>query len=85
MNLIFYDYSIELPYRWKQTLADVDITVPVPVGTRAKQLVVEIKKNHLTVSLRGQDPIIKVSQSAPSLINRVNSQRKSKWMIPHGL
>ncbi|CAI2176018.1 13455_t:CDS:2, partial [Funneliformis geosporum] len=47
-----------LPYKWKQTLQDVDITVPVPKGSRAKDLKVDIKKKHLTVGLKGQTPII---------------------------
>ena len=49
-----------LPYKWKQTLQDVDVTVPVPKGTRGKDVDVIIKKNHLTVGLKGKEPIIKV-------------------------
>ncbi|CAG8534430.1 365_t:CDS:2 [Paraglomus occultum] len=48
-----------LPYKWKQTLQDVDVTVPVPNGTRGKDVDVIIKKNHLTVGLKGKEPIIK--------------------------
>ncbi|KAF8476058.1 CS domain-containing protein [Kalaharituber pfeilii] len=47
-----------LPYKWRQTIGDVDISVPVPKGTRAKDLVVEIKKLKLKVGLKGQEPII---------------------------
>ncbi|KAG0285607.1 hypothetical protein BGZ96_010174 [Linnemannia gamsii] len=47
-----------LPYKWRQTLVDVDITFEVPKGTRARDLVVEIKKNSLKAGLRGQTPII---------------------------
>ncbi|KAG9301670.1 hypothetical protein G9A89_016741 [Geosiphon pyriformis] len=47
-----------LPYRWKQTLPDVDITVSVPKGTRSRDLVVTIKKKHLTVGLKGKPFII---------------------------
>ncbi|CAG8495066.1 13173_t:CDS:2, partial [Funneliformis caledonium] len=50
--------NFTLPYKWKQTLQDVDITVPVPKGTRAKDLKVDIKKKHLIVGLKGQTPII---------------------------
>ena len=42
-----------LPYKWRQTLSEVDIVVPVPAGTRGKQLVVEIKKTKLKVALKG--------------------------------
>lgn len=49
-----------LPYQWKQTIAEVDITVPVPQGTRARDLVVEIKSESLKVGLKGQEPILEV-------------------------
>jgi CS domain len=47
-----------LPYSWKQTLEDVDIVVPVPKGTRARDLVVGIAKKKLSVGLKGEDPIM---------------------------
>ncbi|KAI8595418.1 HSP20-like chaperone, partial [Dissophora ornata] len=50
--------SVALPYTWRQTLIDIDLSVEVPKGTRGKDLVVEIKKNFLKVGLKGQTPII---------------------------
>ncbi|KIP11380.1 hypothetical protein PHLGIDRAFT_124793 [Phlebiopsis gigantea 11061_1 CR5-6] len=47
-----------LPYSWKQQLADADIEIPVPKGTRAKQLDVIIQKKKLSVGLKGQEPIM---------------------------
>ncbi|KFH67285.1 hypothetical protein MVEG_06020 [Podila verticillata NRRL 6337] len=47
-----------LPYKWKQTLVDVDVSIQVPKGTRGKDVVVEIKKKSLKVGLKGQTPII---------------------------
>ncbi|KAF9141319.1 hypothetical protein BGX30_005038 [Mortierella sp. GBA39] len=47
-----------LPYKWRQTLVDVDITFEVPKGTRARDMVIEIKKKSLKAGLRGQTPII---------------------------
>lgn len=47
-----------LPYRWKQTLQDVTVTVPVPQGTRSRDLIVDIKKTKLKVGLKGKEPII---------------------------
>jgi len=47
-----------LPYKWKQTLQDVTVTIPVPSGTKSKMLVVDIKKTHLKVGLKGEQPII---------------------------
>jgi hypothetical protein len=53
-TLIFTQY---LPYR-RQTLQDVSVTVPVPPGTRARDLTVEIRRNRLKIGLKGKDPII---------------------------
>jgi len=47
-----------LPYQWRQELGDVDVTVPVPKGTRAKDLVVKISKKALSVGLKGQEKIL---------------------------
>jgi len=47
-----------LPYRWKQELGEVDIIVPVPKGTRGKDVLVVIQKQKLSVGLKGQDKIM---------------------------
>ncbi|KAG6851172.1 hypothetical protein H0H93_015182 [Arthromyces matolae] len=47
-----------LPYVWTQELGEVDISVPVPKGTRAKDLIVVIAKKKLSVGLKGQDKIL---------------------------
>jgi hypothetical protein len=47
-----------LPYTWSQELGEVDIMVPVPKGTRARDLIVEIQKKKLSVGLKGQDKIM---------------------------
>ncbi|KIJ21804.1 hypothetical protein PAXINDRAFT_159827 [Paxillus involutus ATCC 200175] len=44
-----------LPYTWRQELGEVDIVVPVPKGTRGKDLVVTIQKKRLSVGLKGKD------------------------------
>ncbi|BGO88388.1 hypothetical protein NBRC10512_007269 [Rhodotorula toruloides] len=47
-----------LPYKWRQTLTDLTITLPVPPGTRGKQLDVQIKKKHVRVGLKGLEPVL---------------------------
>ena len=49
-----------LPYKWSQTIADVDISFSVPGNMKGKDLVVEIKKNALKAGIKGQEPIIQV-------------------------
>lgn len=51
----------DLPnYRWTQTLADIELHVPVKVSfnIRSRDVIVNIQKKHLTVSLKGHAPII---------------------------
>ncbi|KAI7902266.1 HSP20-like chaperone [Cokeromyces recurvatus] len=48
----------KLPYTWKQTLQDVDITISVPKGTRARDLDIVLKKDKLKVALKGQTAFI---------------------------
>jgi hypothetical protein len=42
-------------------LPEVNITIPVPQGTKSRFVVFDIKKNHLKVGLKGQPPIVDVS------------------------
>ncbi|PIN20507.1 Nuclear distribution protein NUDC [Handroanthus impetiginosus] len=45
-------------YSWGQSLQEVNISVPVPPGTKSRFIVCDIKKNHLKVGLKGQPPVI---------------------------
>ncbi|GAA5979907.1 hypothetical protein JCM11641_007582 [Rhodosporidiobolus odoratus] len=47
-----------LPYRWRQTLTDVTVSVPVPPGTKGKQLDVVLKKLSIKVGLKGEPPVL---------------------------
>ncbi|KAJ3106585.1 hypothetical protein HDU97_005950 [Phlyctochytrium planicorne] len=46
-----------LPYKWKQTLKDVDITVEIPKGTRGRDLAIVLKKKEISVGFKGKEPI----------------------------
>ena len=50
-------------YQWVQTLQDVTISVPVPKGTRGKQVSVSFTAKDLTIGLVGQPPILSGSLS----------------------
>ncbi|XP_072952878.1 protein BOBBER 1 [Typha angustifolia] len=45
-------------YSWTQSLQEVNVSIPVPQGTKSRCVTCEIKKNHLKVGLKGQPPII---------------------------
>ncbi|EPE10230.1 nuclear movement protein nudc [Ophiostoma piceae UAMH 11346] len=48
-----------LPYKWTQTIADLDVSVTIPGNLKARDLIVEIKKTSLSVSIKGQEPFVK--------------------------
>ncbi|CAK7206015.1 hypothetical protein SEUCBS139899_008798 [Sporothrix eucalyptigena] len=48
-----------LPYKWTQTIADLDLTTVIPGNLKARDLVIEIKKTALSVGIKGQEPIVK--------------------------
>lgn len=45
-------------YKWTQTLEEIELRVPLKMVVKARDVVVDIKKTHLKVGLKGQDPII---------------------------
>jgi hypothetical protein len=49
-----------LPYKWDQTIKDLDITVSVESKYKGKDLDVKIGRNTLKVGVKGQAPIIDV-------------------------
>lgn len=50
----------KLPYKWTQTLTEAEVSVPIPGNLKSKDLIVELKKSHLKVAVKGQEPIIDV-------------------------
>ncbi|KAG7099181.1 hypothetical protein E1B28_001050 [Marasmius oreades] len=47
-----------LPYKWTQTLGEVDIAFPVPKGTKGKDLIIMIQKKKISAGLKGKDKIL---------------------------
>lgn len=47
-----------LPYKWTQTISELDITIELPPGIRARDLSVIIKKRKLSVAVKGSEPIV---------------------------
>ena len=50
----------KLPYKWTQTIQDLDITIGVPSNLRGKDIVVDMTKTKLKVGVKGQEPFIDV-------------------------
>ena len=49
-----------LPYKWTQTIKDLDITVFIDAKYKGRDLDVKFTKTHLKVAIKGQEPIIDV-------------------------
>lgn len=59
----------KLPYKWAQTIGDLDVTVPVAGNLKGRDLVVEFTKTKLKVAVKGQDPIIDVRPARACLFS----------------
>ncbi|KAI9890985.1 MAG: hypothetical protein M1814_003336 [Vezdaea aestivalis] len=47
-----------LPYKWTQTIKDLDITAPIDGKYKGKDLLVEIKAKSIKAGLKGMTPLI---------------------------
>jgi len=41
-------------YKWTQTLEEIDLRVPLPMALKGRDLIVEIKRKHLKVAIKGK-------------------------------
>jgi hypothetical protein len=55
----------QLPYKWTQTIRDVDVTAPIPGNLKGRDLDVLLTKNKIRVAIKGQEPLIEVCPSSP--------------------
>jgi hypothetical protein len=78
-----------LPYKWTQTIADLEVTIEVPGNFKGKDLDVKIAKNSVKAGIKGQDAVIEVStptltfiplESTRGILIRVSTQQGS---FPH--
>ncbi|KAL2914777.1 hypothetical protein HK105_205708 [Polyrhizophydium stewartii] len=69
-----------LPYRWRQTLQDVDVTLPLPKGVRGKDLVVVFKQKYIKIALKSNaaEPLLE-----GELCNNIKIE-DSTWLIDGG-
>lgn len=51
-----------LPYKWTQTIKDVDVTVPLPLpNLKSRDLEVILKKTEIKVAVKGSPALIEVN------------------------
>ncbi|KAL3469774.1 HSP20-like chaperone [Aspergillus californicus] len=47
-----------LPYKWTQTISDLDVTIPVPGNLRGRDMDVVLAKDKIKVAVKGQEAFI---------------------------
>ena len=67
-----------LPYRWTQTISDVDVTIPIASNLRARDLAITLKKTSISVAVKGSDPILTGDFPHPILVD------ESTWTLETG-
>lgn len=70
-----------LPYTWNQRLDHVELSIPVPSGTRPRQVQVVLKRTSISVQVHNQ---VVVEVCVRALNCRVPCTSLSNWMEAHG-
>ncbi|KDD76478.1 hypothetical protein H632_c212p2 [Helicosporidium sp. ATCC 50920] len=65
-------------YSWTQSLAEVSISIPLPLGTRGKACQVSIGRQRLSAGLRGAAPVLEGALHAAVLPD------ESTWTVTQG-
>lgn len=52
-----------LPYKWDQTIKDLDITISIDGKYKGKDLDIKISRSALKAGIKGQEPFIDVCHS----------------------
>ncbi|KAL7754421.1 hypothetical protein RI367_000402 [Sorochytrium milnesiophthora] len=68
----------QLPYKWRQTIGEVDITIALPAGTRGRDLSVTLEKTRLKAGLKNQPPIMDGTLHSPIKLD------DSTWVVDAG-
>jgi hypothetical protein len=75
-----------LPYKWTQTIGDLDVTISVPGNIKGRDVVVDIKKDSISAGIKGQEPILKVRFPVPPSNNNIQlTPSYSQGTLPHAI
>lgn len=80
----------QLPYKWTQTIRDVDVTAPIPGNLKGRDLDVLLTKNKIRVAIKGQEPLIGVCvdcvptprRITPYTLNQHINSKRNLLMTP---
>ncbi|KAA8647446.1 hypothetical protein EYZ11_004050 [Aspergillus tanneri] len=65
----------QLPYKWTQTIQDVDVTIPIPANIKGRDMDVVLTKNKIKVAIKGQESFIEGDFPHPVLVD------ESSWTL----
>ncbi|KAH1557164.1 hypothetical protein LV164_006515 [Aspergillus fumigatus] len=65
----------QLPYKWTQTIRDVDVTIPVPANIKGRDLDVVLTKMKIKVAIKGQEALIEGDFPHPIIVD------ESSWTL----
>lgn len=57
----------KLPYKWTQTIGELDLAAVIPANIKGKDLDVKLTRNGIKAAIKGQEPIIEVFSSSYSM------------------
>ncbi|PYI27453.1 nuclear movement protein NudC [Aspergillus indologenus CBS 114.80] len=64
-----------LPYKWTQTIRDVEVTIPVPGHLRGRDLDVVLTKTKIRVAVKGEEAVIEGTFPHPIIVD------ESSWTL----
>ncbi|KAI6824844.1 Nuclear movement protein [Hortaea werneckii] len=68
----------KLPYKWTQTIGELDLTAVIPANIKGKDLDVKLTRNGIKAAIKGQEPIIEGDFPHPIRVD------DSTWTLESG-
>lgn len=65
----------QLPYKWTQSIRDVDVTIPVPGNLKGRDLDIVLAKDKIKVAVKGQEAIIEVHPPPTCLYQAITNSK----------
>ncbi|KAJ5650904.1 HSP20-like chaperone [Penicillium longicatenatum] len=65
----------QLPYKWTQTIRDLEVSAPIPSNIKGRDMVVTLTKSKISVAIKGQEPILEGEFPHPILVD------ESSWTL----
>jgi len=50
----------KLPYKWTQTVGDLDVSIPIPANIKGRDIDCKLTKTGLKIGIKGQEALIDV-------------------------